>query len=301
MSRRAAIVVNPTKTEDAQLLRRHIERVMRRHGWETPMWLPTTREDTGARLTETAVAEGVDLVVACGGDGTVMACVSGLAGTGVAMAVVPLGTGNLLVRNLSLPTVIEDAVDVAVAGEDRRLDVGRVEADGQQWRFAVMAGVGFDAAVMSDAPESLKARVGWPAYVVSGLQHLRDRPVTIGLRVDDGKRFTRRARTVVVGNVGRLQGGIELLPDARCDDGVLDVVVISPRNVAEWLRFSARVLVRQTAADSGVERFRARKVEIRMVQPQPIQLDGDHLGAVMRVVIEVEPGALLLRVPRGRR
>ncbi|MDP9418051.1 MAG: diacylglycerol kinase, partial [Actinomycetota bacterium] len=171
MNRRAAVVVNPTKLEDEELFRRHVSRLLDRYGWREPMWLPTTREDTGRGMTELAVAKGAELVLACGGDGTVMACVSGIANSGVPMAVLPVGTGNLLVRNLSLPTVVEDAVDVAVTGETRRIDVGRVSTDAGEWRFAVMAGVGFDAALVGDAPETLKARVGWPAYVVSAARH----------------------------------------------------------------------------------------------------------------------------------
>ncbi len=297
MSPRAAVVVNPTKLEDEELFRRHVTRLLNRYGWREPMWLPTTREDTGRGMAEVAVAKGAELVLACGGDGTVMACVSGIANTGVPMAILPVGTGNLLVRNLSLPTIVEDAVHVAVTGEDRAIDVGRAQTDSGEWRFAVMAGIGFDAAMVGDAPETLKARVGWPAYVVSAARHLRDKPMTVGIRVDDGPRVTRRARTVVVGNVGRLQAGIELLPGARPDDGVLDVLVVAPRDLLGWGRVGAHVLTRGAAADRRIDRYAGRRVEVRTLEPQPMQLDGDPMGKVMRLVVEVEPKALLLRVP----
>ncbi len=302
---RAAVIVNPTKVEDERLLRRHVTRLMGRYGWAEPMWLPTTIEDTGRNLAQRAVKDGAALVLSCGGDGTVMACVSGVAGTGVPMAVLPAGTGNLLVRNLGLPSVVEDAVHVALTGDDRALDVGRVEygvtgAD-EEWRFAVMAGVGFDAAIMEDAPEALKRRVGWPAYLVSGARHLWDRPMTVGVRVDDGPRLTLRAQTVLIGNVGRLQGGIDLLPDAEPDDGVLDVVAITPRNVLEWARVGLNVIIRRVDQDGQVQHWRGRRIEIRTLQPQPMQLDGDPLGETMRLVVQVEPGALLLRVPPAGR
>ena len=161
-----------------------------------------------------------------------------------------------------------------------------------------MAGVGCGAAMMADAPEGLKARLGWPAYVVSAARHLSDHPMTVGLRLDDGERLTRRAQTVLVGNVGRLQGGILLLPDAEPDDGVLDVVVISPRHPVEWIRVGTRVLVRRRGGDRRVERFRARRVEVRAMEEQPMQLDGDFVGRASRFVAEVEPRALLLKVPR---
>ena len=140
--------------------------------------------------------------------------------------------------------------------------------------------------------------MGWPAYVVSGARHLTDRPITVGLRIDDGERLTRRARTVVIGNVGRLQGGISLLPDAEPDDGVLDVVVISPRHVGDWVRVGARVIARHDRVDRRVERFRAKRVEIRCLEPQPVQLDGDVVEERTHLIVEVDPGALVLRVPR---
>jgi YegS/Rv2252/BmrU family lipid kinase len=291
---RAAVVVNPTKIDDQVLFRRHVTTVMRRMGWAEPLWLETTIEDTGRGMVEMAVRSGVDVVFACGGDGTVRACVDGIVNTGVPLAVLPAGTGNLLVRNLALPMIGADAVVAGLTGRTRALDVGRI---GDQ-HFVVMAGLGFDAAMMADAPEALKARVGWPAYIVSGVRHLADRPMTVGLRLDDGERLTRRASTVLIGNVGRLQGGIPLMPDARPDDGVLDVVVIAPRHVADWVRVGASVLARRRGGDRRVERFRARRVEIRTVEDQPVQLDGDPAGSSSRVVAEVQPGALLVRVPR---
>jgi YegS/Rv2252/BmrU family lipid kinase len=292
------VVVNPTKVEDQVLFRRHVTAVMRRLGWAEPLWLETTMQDTGRGMAELAVAEGVDVVFVCGGDGTVRSVVGGVVGTGVPLAVLPAGTGNLLVRNLGLPTIGADAVTTGLTGRDRPIDVGRM---GDQ-HFVVMAGLGFDAAMMADAPEALKARVGWPAYIVSGVRHLADRPMTVGLRIDGGERLTRRASTVLVGNVGRLQGGIPLMPDAEPDDGILDVVVIAPRHVVDWVQVGARVLARRRGGDRRVERFRARRVEIRAAEEQPVQLDGDPFGTATRLVAEVEPRSLVLRVPwRGGR
>jgi diacylglycerol kinase (ATP) len=160
-----------------------------------------------------------------------------------------------------------------------------------------MAGLGFDAAMMRDAPERLKKTVGWPAYVVSATRHLRGRRTKVTLTIDDEPPMSRRVRTVVVGNVGRLQGGIPLMPDARPDDGVLDVVVIAPRNVLDWARVSARVLSRRQRPDFRVERFRARRIRIHADTPQPQQLDGEVIGEGTDMDIEVKPLALLVRVP----
>ena len=160
---RAAIIVNPA-TADEPALRESAAKTLAAAGWSTPFWLETTPDDPGLGMAEAAVAAGVQLVVICGGDGTIMACLGALVGTDVPVALVPLGTGNLLARNLGVPTEFADALAVAVNGVDRRIDLGRV---GDQ-RFAVMAGIGFDAAMMADASEDMKRLAGWPAYVASG-------------------------------------------------------------------------------------------------------------------------------------
>jgi diacylglycerol kinase (ATP) len=115
-----------------------------------------------------AVRSGVDLVLASGGDGTVTACAGGVAGSGIPLGVLACGTGNLLARNLGLPLSLDEALTVALTGSERRLDVGT--ANGRP--FVVMAGIGFDAAMLEGASEELKKRMGWAAYALSALRHL---------------------------------------------------------------------------------------------------------------------------------
>ncbi|HEX4699565.1 MAG TPA: diacylglycerol kinase family protein, partial [Actinomycetes bacterium] len=224
---------------------------------------------------------------------TVMAAATALAGTGVPLAILPTGTGNLLARNLDLPFTDEAAcLRIGLTGRTRAIDVGAVE----DRRFVVMAGLGFDAAMMRDAPEGLKKKVGWPAYVVSATKHLRGRGIRVALTLDDGEPLNRRVRTVVVGNVGRLQGNIPLLPDAVPDDGVLDVVVIATRNVLDWARVGTRVIRRADVPDRRMERFTAKHVLIEASHSQPRQLDGDVIEDGRRLDIQVEAGALLVKV-----
>jgi len=303
---RAAVVVNPTKVSDIVTFRTKVTSWMTEQGWDAPLWLETTTEDTGRQVTLRAVRDGVDLVLACGGDGTVMAVVSGLAGSKVPLGILPAGTGNLLARNLSLPDDLETAVFTGLTGDDRPVDLGQVSADDlpDGYHFAVMAGMGFDAATVSDAPTLLKETLGWPAYFVSGFRHLFDRSMRVTLRIDDGVLLRRRAHTVLVGNVGRLTAGLLLLPDALPDDGVLDVVVIAPGGLIGWTRVVRRVVLRQRQGVGrhrrAVEHFTARKVEIVSERPEPRQLDGDAVGAGTTMRMEIRPHALLVRVPPGR-
>jgi YegS/Rv2252/BmrU family lipid kinase len=290
---RAAVVHNPIRVTDLPALKRRVEPAMARAGWEPPLWLETTLEEPGAGLARQAVADGCDVVFVAGGDGTVMAVATALAGTGVPLAILPTGTGNLLARNLDLPFTDEEAcLRIGLTGRTRPIDVGAVEGR----KFVVMAGLGFDAAMMRDAPEGLKKRVGWPAYVVSATKHLRGRGIRVTLTLDDGEPLHRRVRTVVVGNVGRLQGNFPLLPDAVPDDGVLDVVVIATRNVLDWARVGTRVLRRADVPDRRIERFTAKHVLIEASHSQPRQLDGDVIEDGRRLDIQAEPGALLVKV-----
>jgi YegS/Rv2252/BmrU family lipid kinase len=290
---RAAVVHNPTRVTDLPALKRRVEPAMARADWEPPLWLETSVEDPGAGMARQAVDEGCDVVFVAGGDGTVMAVATALAGTGVPLAILPTGTGNLLARNLDLPFTDEEAcLRIGLTGRTRPIDVGAVEGR----KFVVMAGLGFDAAMMRDAPEGLKKRVGWPAYVVSATKHLRGRGIRVTLTLDDGEPLHRRVRTVVVGNVGRLQGNFPLLPDAVPDDGVLDVVVIATRNVLDWARVGTRVLRRADVPDRRIERFTAKHVLIEASHSQPRQLDGDVIEDGRRLDIQVEAGALLVKV-----
>ncbi len=294
MVRRAAVVYNPLKVPDLPAMTRRVDAFMSRNEWAEPLWLETTADDPGVGMCEKAVAEGCDVVFLCGGDGTVMAAVTALAGGDIPLAILPAGTGNLLARNLDLPLSDEErSLRIGIAGRTVRIDVGVCEGR----KFAVMAGLGFDAAIMRDAPEGLKKAVGWPAYVVSAAKHLRGRGIRVAITVDGGEPMHRRVRTVVVGNVGKLQAGIPLLPDARADDGHLDVVVIAPRNVVDWVRVTGRVARRANVPDRKMERFRARHVLIEASHSEPRQLDGDVIEDGRTMEIGIEPAALPVRVP----
>jgi diacylglycerol kinase (ATP) len=172
----ATVVVNPTKLVDLEATQGWLERRSAELGWDRPRWAETTIEDLGGSQTRAAVLGGARAVLAYGGDGTVRTIAAALAGTGVPLGILAAGTGNLLARNLSLPiTDLDQALDVALTGQERKVDVGLVEIDvsgedhsPRREAFMVMAGVGFDAEVMAAVEPALKKRVGWWAYVVAG-------------------------------------------------------------------------------------------------------------------------------------
>jgi YegS/Rv2252/BmrU family lipid kinase len=288
--RRAAVVMHPGKHDDADGFRAAVRAAMSDLGWAEPLWLETRPDDTGERLAAEAVRSGADLVLASGGDGTVAACVAGVAGSPVPLGVLPCGTGNLLARNLGLPLALDEALAVALTGPDRRLDVGT--ANGRP--FVVMAGIGFDAEMLDGTDERLKSWLGWGAYVLAALRQLRDRPVRMVVRADGGPPQRRWASGVIVGNVGSLQGNVRLLPDAVPDDGVLDVAVLAARGWTGWLRLAADVLLRHRTG--RVARLTCRELTIRASRARPWEVDGEVAGYTHELRVTVTPGSLLIRV-----
>ncbi|WP_370250360.1 diacylglycerol kinase family protein [Nocardioides sp.] len=302
-TRRLAVVLNPIKVEDEAVFRETVRSLAVEAGWQEPTWYLTTPEDSGTGQAEQAAVAGADLVIVCGGDGTVREVCAELAGTGIPVGIIPAGTGNLLARNLELPLYLRAAIDVALTGQDRAIDMVRVTGDGEladrpDSHFLVMAGMGFDAAIMEGVNEDIKKRVGWLAYVLSALKSLMFPAVKVELSVDGGEWTKHRARTILVGNVGYLQAGMPLLPDAVIDDGRLDVVLLYPRTFFSWIPLALRVLAKRRRVDDTVNRMTGRTVSIRAAVDTPRQLDGDSIGAGRELHMECLHGRVLVRVPR---
>lgn len=294
--RRAAVIYNPTKVLDLDLFRRRVGFAMARAGWEPPLWIETLRDDPGHEMALEALGKGVDRVLVAGGDGTARTVCAALAGSGLPVALVPAGTGNLLGRNLGISLDEDEALDVALGGTVTAVDMVRWTVEETVVPFVVMAGVGLDAQIMRDTNPYLKkvARAG--AYVVAGAQQLRMQPFRATVTVDGVVVHDGDAVMALVGNVGRIQGGVALMPAADPTDGVLDVLVASGGGLRGLVRMATRMS--RDDDDAPMRRFRGRRVDVVLDRPVAYQLDGDTEGEALAFTAEVVPGALLVMTPR---
>ena len=293
---RCAVIYNPTKISDKFLIL--VEEGLQRKGWGNTLWLETSVEDPGGAITRQAVAAQVDLVIAAGGDGTIRYVADGLAHTGIPLGLVPAGTGNLLARNLDLPLEEVEAIEVALGGQVRQVDLVKITVDDRApEHFAVMAGIGIDAVIMGETDEGLKDKVGSAAYFVAAAKALGRLPVRMTVQLDGSRSIRRHAMLCVIGNVGTLRGNLTLIPGASPDDGLLDLYIASPRRFRHWAKLALRLLTRRPKKDDQVDQHTGKRVRIMINGKDNYQLDGDVVGESTILDAEIQPGALAICVP----
>jgi diacylglycerol kinase family enzyme len=314
----AAVVYNPIKV-DLKKLKKSVKAHAEAGGWSKSLWFETSVEDAGQLVTAEAIRQGADVVLAAGGDGTVRAVAEALRGTGVPIALLPAGTGNLLARNLDLTlTNLDESVAVAFGEGERKIDLGITEAtraDGSvdEFAFLVMAGLGLDAKMMANTNPKLKKAVGWLAYVDGGIRSLAEiKPIKLKWTLDGSPLKSSSAHTILVGNCGKLPGGILVMPDAVPDDGVLDIVVLRPRGAFGWLRIWNKIawengVLRKSALGrkiidlshdvKDVTSRRGSILTLDVDEPQEFELDGDEFGSAVALKVWVDNLALTVKVP----
>jgi diacylglycerol kinase (ATP) len=293
---RCAVVYNPIKVfED---LRNMIGRKAAETGWTEPLWLETTTDEPARPTREDLVSAQVDRVVAAGGDGTIRMVADRLAGSGIPMAIVPVGTGNLLARNLEIPLSEDEAITVAFGDHTRDIDLIKVTVDGEpSEHFAVIGGLGVDAMIMEETNPQLKDVIGAGAYFIAAGKALGRTPIEMRIALDDRRAYRRNAMICAIGNVGTLAGNLTLIPEAQPDDGRLDVYVASPHRLSHWVRVFIRLITRRPRRDDHVDVWQASRVEVRLKHRDPYQLDGDVVGECLSLRAEVAPAAVRIHVP----
>jgi diacylglycerol kinase (ATP) len=274
-----------------------LRRVLAREGVDDPQWAEVPKSRFAPARVEEMLQRGADLVFVWGGDGMVQRCIDALAGSDAAMAVLPAGTANLFASNLGIPKDLEAAVGIGLHGSRRTVDAGVVNGE----RFGVMAGTGFDANLIRDADSGVKGAMGGVGYLWTGAKNVRRDPVGTKIKVDGHPWFKGDATCVLVGNVGKVFGGVSLFPDARPDDGRLHVGVVTAEGLWEWARTLGRTVIGDPSASPFVTTTQARSIDVRLDHKVPYEMDGGERPKAKKLQIEVEPGAISVCVPEEAR
>lgn len=296
---RTLIIVNPhAGHEDEERMRRRLGGAFAARGAAFDI-VATERAGHATALAREAAALGYQAVAVCGGDGTLAEAATGLAGTTTPLAIIPRGTANQVAHNLGIPRALEAAVDVAVFGVASTIDLGRIN----DRAFALVAGAGFDAAVMQSATRELKERWGFGAYVYAAMKEA----LTAGPRrfsiVADGREIDVEAVSVMVANVGELftrwlplRFSLAPQPTSAWHDGLLDVVIVAPRHAPDLAAILWRSANRRFIGSDRLLHFQTHEITISADPAIAVQVDGDPAG-VTPVSMAVMRNAMRVMVP----
>jgi len=295
---RVGVIVHTEKTLGAGL--EELRAVLAALGHADPPWCEVDKSSKAPKQVRKLVDDGVERLLVWGGDGTVRRCIDTVVGDSldkkVAIGILPAGTANLLANNLDLPLELRPAVENALHGEPRRIDVGLVNGEEH---FAVMAGGGFDALMIQDADDSgAKERWGRLGYVMAGARNLKISPAEALVTVDGTEWYTGSAASVVAGNVGSLFGGLCAFPNASPTDGRLDIGVASARTRTEWMRLFGAAVTHRVEASPFVQETSGEKFVIEFDRTLPWQADGGARDRVDRLEIRCLPSAVAICQPR---
>jgi YegS/Rv2252/BmrU family lipid kinase len=294
--RKVAVIAHRRKTLGGGL--DELRRLVTDEGVTDLFWAEVPKSRKAPKQVRKAVRKRPDLLLVWGGDGMVQRSLDALAGVEggarIPVGIIPAGTANLLATNLGVPHDLAEAVRIAFHGRRRKLDLGVLNGE----HFAVMAGIGFDGAMIHDADGKLKERMGQLAYVWTGLRHLDGPAPRAKIKVDGAAWYADEASCVLVGNVGRVAGGVTAFDDAKPDDGWLDVGVASARGAAQWARTMGRMALGRSADSPFVHMTRARRVDVKLREPLMYELDGGARTAVKKIRVEVAPAAVKVCLPR---
>ncbi len=314
--KRAAVIYNPIKV-DLDAIRAVVDQEQRAAGWGETLWLPTSEDDPGQGPAVKATNAGVAVVIAAGGDGTVRAVAEGLRDSGIPLALLPSGTGNLLARNLDLTLDdLDHSIHTAFTGADRPIDLGIIEIDraggeSSEHAFLVMAGCGLDAKMIANTDDDLKKKAGWLAYAQAIGTTLRDKnELRFHYSLDKGQKRRIRAHTIIIGNCGTLPANIMLIPDAAVDDGKFDILLLRPEGFIGWVQIFTKVLwengvLRRTKAGralmtkevNSLRYVKGEDLNVTLEQPEEIELDGDGFGEAIAFHTWVQGHGLTVKVP----
>jgi len=268
-------------------------------GYTTPPWHEVSKSKHSPDGLRKMIDDGVDRVLVWGGDGMVRRSIDTIVGDGldhVSLGILPAGTANLLAKNLEIPIDLEAAVDIALHGEARAIDVGKMNGE----HFAVMAGTGVDAMMIKDADDNeLKDKLGRVGYVRASIRSTKMEPIKVRIELDGRKWFSGDATCVLMGNVGTILGGIKAFDNASPTDGRLDIGVVQAKSRSDWLRVAARGVTGRVDKSPFVEMASAEKITIELKKKTVWEVDGGDQTPAKKFKIRCVPNAIRICQPSG--
>jgi diacylglycerol kinase family enzyme len=309
---RIAVIYNPEKISELKL-----KKLYRKVTGEEIFLLPTDPVSGGYDAGKQALELEAKRIVVAGGDGTLRAVVEAIALADVVIGILPIGTGNILARNLKLPVNnLETAAIRSLSKPEFAIDLGvakvfDVTGKTHEFYFTGMAGLGMDAKLMASTNSKRKKQIGWIAYLEASLKFLPLKFERFEVVVDQAAPRTLKSYSLLVGNAGWLPGQISMMPDARLDDSRLDMAAIGPRKIWNWVDLISRVtwqnfVVRPlalgrrwldaTANVKTLENFKGKRISITPKNPALMQLDGDPIFEVTHAEFTVIPKGLRISI-----
>ncbi|GAC1375806.1 MAG: diacylglycerol kinase family lipid kinase [Ktedonobacteraceae bacterium] len=299
---RAIIIANPTagSYEQNRIQIEETVSFLNDHGWDAELKL-TQGPGDGGKLTQEAVEQQYDAVIAVGGDGTINEIIQKLAGSETALGVLPSGTVNVWAREVGIPLENAGARDVLVNGQTRRIDLGQVN----ERYFLLMSTLGLDAEITHTVEKNPLKKWGILSYIFLGAWLGPGYPnFTVFIQKGEGERAIRaRALQVIFGNTQLYAGTLKFTWRAKCDDGKLDLALIYSQNLFGRLRVLLDFLLRRKDRQRWVRYDSVVEVKIHTNAPVAIQVDGDPDGRTNKrgfppTIIRVVPATLNVIVPQ---
>jgi YegS/Rv2252/BmrU family lipid kinase len=266
----------------------------------------TTGVGEAIALARRAADEAFDIAVAVGGDGTINEICNGLTGTDTALGVLPAGTGNVFAAEVGIPIwgplkplAVSEATEIILSGQRRKVDLGKLQlADGSSRYFLMWCGVGLDAAINQARRSGQPRPLGYASWVVASLIVAVDFMGTPATLITDHSTVKKRVLLAVASN-GQLYGRIwRMAPEAKMDDGLLDVAVMSGHGWPSTVKHLAGLTFRRHVKDPNFDLFRTSRLSLTAKEPLPVHVDSENVGTTP-VEIEVAPAALKVIVPRN--
>ena len=288
-----AIIANPIAGRGRAY--RSLQRYARQ--WPHPDWqfelLPTRGPNHAGILARELLAHPPDLLAVCGGDGTMNEIATAVPEPPFPIALLPAGTANVLARELGLPLNPVRALKIALKGNARKIDLGLL-GPGLRRRFLFVAGIGFDAYVVSQVRPALKSKLGIVAYAVAILECLQKYHFPEFQVAAAGRTFT--ATSCLVCNSKRYGGGLLFCPAADMHDGFLDILILDGRSRLALVGFLLLAWLQQPMKGGWIHRLRSNSIRIEGAEGVSVQVDGELAGG-LPLDIGLTPSVFPLIIP----